>query len=109
MDKPFLCRRNVGTKLVAFFSALLICSLLLFVTGVLSHNVLADDISEEEGKFLGGNMFNSVVMISHGMGSAIEPISILFVEAIISLAASAARILSGSANFWKPSLYSSST
>ncbi len=89
MDKPFLCRRNVGTKLITFFSALLICSLLLFVTGVLSHNVAADDgeITAQQGKYLGGNMFNAVVLISHSMGSAIEPISILFVEAIISLAA----------------------
>ena len=83
----YLFRRDFIRKLSIFGTALMMSFMLFAVTGVLSHTVLADGINEKAASKLGGNMFNSVVLLSHGLGSAVEPISILFVEALISLAA----------------------
>lgn len=83
----YLFRRDFIRKLLIFGTALMMSFMLFAVTGVLSHTVLADGINEKAASKLGGNMFNSVVLLSHGLGSAVEPISILFVEALISLAA----------------------
>ncbi len=44
-------------------------------------------VSTQEGKYIGGDMFNMVTIMAHNMGNSIEPISILFVEAIISILA----------------------
>lgn len=86
-NTPGLSRRLLRRKALLFSVALFMSVVLFTVTGVLSHTVLAEGISERAGSRLGGNMFNSVILLSHGLGSAVEPISILFVEAIISLAA----------------------
>jgi len=83
----YLKRSGFIKKLGVAGIAFIMCTLLLLVSGAASHIVMADGVSEEAGRQLGGNMFNSVVLLSHSLGSAIEPISILFVEALISLAA----------------------
>ncbi|MCQ2504996.1 MAG: hypothetical protein MJ103_07165 [Saccharofermentans sp.] len=58
----------------------------LAVIIIFSGSVFASDgVSPSTGKALGGDMFNAVVLLSHSFGSSIEPISILFVEALVSL------------------------
>jgi hypothetical protein len=60
--------------------------MLLAVLFLYSNAVYAEDgISAGTGKALGGDMFNAVVLLSHSFGSSIEPISILFIEALVSL------------------------
>ena len=62
------------------------CFLMLAVLFLYSRVVFADDgLSVGAGKALGGNMFNTVVLLSHSFGASIEPISILFIEALVSL------------------------
>ena len=42
-------------------------------------------VTEKQGSALGGVMFNGVALFANNLGSAIEPISILFVEAVLSM------------------------
>ena len=63
-----------------------VCFLMLAVLLLYSRVVFADSgLSLGAGKALGGDMFNSVVLLSHSFGAAIQPISILFIEALVSL------------------------
>ena len=79
MRGSLYARKGISRFLVAGF--LLIAVLFLY-----SHAVFAEDgVTEGTGKALGGDMFNAVVLLSHSFGSSIEPISILFIEAIVSL------------------------
>ena len=74
-------RRSLGAS--RNFAA---CFLMLAVLLLYSRVVFADSgLSLGAGKALGGDMFNSVVLLSHSFGAAIEPISILFIEALVSL------------------------
>ncbi|MCR5213792.1 MAG: hypothetical protein K6E10_05210 [Eubacterium sp.] len=43
------------------------------------------EVTEEQGTALGGLMFNSVALFANNLGSSIEPISILFAEAVLSM------------------------
>ena len=65
----------------AFVSLFIVVSVLI----CFSCSVFAEEVTEGTGKALGGDMFNAVVLLSHSFGSSIEPISILFVEALVSL------------------------
>ena len=67
-------------------AAALVIMTVLFIAFSFGNTVMAD-VSALDGKKLGGTMFNSVLLISHSLGSAIEPISILMVEAVIALCA----------------------
>lgn len=79
MRPSLYARKGISHLVVAGF-------LLLAVLFLYPHVVLADDgVSVGTGKALGGDMFNAVVLLSHSFGSSIEPISILFVEALVSL------------------------
>ena len=79
MRGSLYARKGISRFLVAGF-------LLLAVLFLYSHAVFAEDgVTEGTGKALGGDMFNAVVLLSHSFGSSIEPISILFVEALVSL------------------------
>ena len=68
-------------------AVVLIILSVLFLALSLGGGIVNADLSDDNGRKLGGTMFNSVLLISHSLGSAIEPISILMVEACIALAA----------------------
>ncbi len=79
MRGSLYARRGVSRFLIAAF-------MLLAVLFLYSNAVYAEDgISAGTGKALGGDMFNAVVLLSHSFGSSVEPISILFIEALVSL------------------------
>ncbi len=81
MPRALVCGKDRAYIKNAFVSLFIVVSVLI----CFSCSVFAEEVTEGTGKALGGDMFNAVVLLSHSFGSSIEPISILFVEALVSL------------------------